>query len=307
MTTTDNSTHKRRQTIAIRLSLVVGFLMFFGKWYAYVLTGSAAILSDAAESVVHVIAVAIAVYSVWLSHRPADAGHPYGHDKVAYVSAGFEGFLIIVAAGYIVYESVLRLLHGAELRNLDTGTLIILGASCVNLALGLLLVRTGRRTHSLILVADGKHVLTDSWTSFGIIVGLGLTMWTGWLALDPIIAILVAVNILWSGGKLIRESVGGLMDERDPAIETIVAQVLQAETSARGLRFHEVRHRRTGNAVWVEFHLLFPRTTLLEEAHRHATQIEETLTRALPLPARIVSHLETIDLHDTQHGEQLKH
>jgi cation diffusion facilitator family transporter len=296
-----------RDRIAIRLSFLTGLAMLAGKWIAWGLTGSAAILSDAAESVVHIFGVGMAAYSVWLSHRPADEGHPYGHDKVTYFSAGAEGLLILLAASYIMVEAVSVLLGDRALKNLDAGVGIIAIASVVNLALGLFLVRSGKKTGSLILVANGQHVLTDSWTSFGVFAGLALALWTGWHILDPIVALIVATNIVWTGIKLVRQSVAGLMDASDPELDAAVLRVLDAETASRSLRYHEMRARRSGSTVWVEFHLLFPPATPLEEAHRHATEIEQILTRTLPPPSKILSHLETIDEHDRAHGEALKH
>jgi cation diffusion facilitator family transporter len=256
---------------------------------------------------VHIIAVFFAAYSMWLIHQPADPSHPYGHDKVAYFSAGFEGFLILLAAAYIIYESVTKLLGTIELSNLDVGTYIILGASSTNLALGLYLVRTGKKTNSLILVADGKHILTDSWTSFGVVAALLLALVTGWLIIDPLIAIVFALNIVWSGSKLIRQSIGGLMDEANPEFTAQARAVLERETTSRGLLYHEFRSRQTGNAIWVEFHLLFPRETLLEQAHRDASDIESVLAAELPLPVKVASHLECIDRHDEHHGSELRH
>jgi len=296
-----------RDRVAIRLSFLAGLGMLAGKWIAWGLTGSSAILSDAAESIVHILGVGMAAYSVWLSHRPADESHPYGHDKVTYFSAGAEGILILLAASYIMYEAITMLLGTPELRNLDAGVGIIALASLANLALGLFLVRTGKKTDSLILVANGQHVLTDSWTSFGVVAGLGLTLLTGWYVLDPIVALIVAANIVWTGIKLVRQSVAGLMDASDPELDAAVRRVLDAQTAARSLRYHEMRARKSGSTVWVEFHLLFPPATTLEEAHRNATEIEHDLTRELPYPVKILSHLETIEKHDVAHGEDLKH
>lgn len=299
--------HQQQQQFAIRLSLVVGIAMLVGKWYAYLITNSAAILSDAAESVVHIVAVAFAAYSMWLTFKPADDSHPYGHGKISFFSAGTEGFLIILAAVFIIYEAVKKLLYGITLENLDTGTYFIFGASVVNLALGGFLVWRGRRTKSLILVANGKHVLTDSWTSFGVVAGLLLVLWTDWLLFDPIIAILVALNILREGGKLIRKSVGGLMDEADHDTEQKVRTILEEETGKRDLRYHELRCRNAGTSIWIEFHLLFPASTLLEAAHHISTDIEKQLHDRLEYAVHITTHLEPIDRHDEIHTEGLKH
>lgn len=290
-----------QQKRAMRLSLVIGVLMLAGKWYAYVLTNSAAILSDAAESVVHVVAVAFAAFSLWLAFRPADSRHRYGHDKVSFFSAGVEGLLIVLAAVVILYEAIRRWIEGLELRNLGVGAAWVAAAAIVNLALGLYLVSQGKRHRSRILVANGKHVLTDSWTSLGVIVGVLLVLWTGWLPFDPILAILVAINILWSGGKLVRESVGGLMDESDPEVHDAVVEVLRRETAARGLEWHELRHRNSGIGMWIDFHLLFPATTSIERAHRQATEIEAAIHAAVPGPVHVTTHLEPAESHEEAH------
>ena len=293
----------RQQQFAIRLSLLVGLLMLAGKWYAYLITDSAAILSDAAESVVHVAAVAFAAYSLWYSMRPADPDHQYGHDKISFFSAGLEGMLIAVAAVFILYEAITRWVGGMALRNLGQGALIVAAAGLVNLGLGFYLVWQGRRHRSLILVANGKHVLTDSWTSLGVIVGVLLVMWTGWTPFDPILAILVAVNILWSGGKLVRQSISGLMDASDPVAHAALVEVLDAEVGKRGLAYHELRHRDTGSGLWVDLHLLLPADMTIERAHWQATQVEAAIQAALPGPVTINTHLEPIETHEDAHVE----
>lgn len=297
---------QKQQVFAIRLSFIVGVLMLLTKWYAYGITGSSAILSDAAESVVHIIGVGFAVFSLWLSQQPPDKSHPYGHEKINYFSAGIEGGLIVIAAIYIIFVSVKRLIVGIELTNLDEGAYFTLGASIVNLWLGLFLVRKGKKTKSLILIANGKHVLTDSWTSFGIVVGLTLTLLTGWLPFDPIVAILVAVNILWAGGKLVRRSAGGLMDEGNTELENLIHKVLDEETGRKELKYHQLKYRESGDSVWIEFHLLFPKGTLLEEAHQSATEVESILKNSISSSVNVVTHLEPIEKHDEIHREHHK-
>jgi len=292
------------QRFAMRVSLSVGFVMFFAKIFAYVLTGSAAILSDAAESVVHVVAVSFAAYSLSVSLKPADRTHLYGHDKISFFSAGFEGAMIVIAALYIIYISVSKWIAGLELQNLGWGTLLIALAGMINGALGGYLLWIGRKKRSLILEANGKHVLTDCWTSLGVIVGLCLAMLTGWLQLDPIVAILVALNILWSGGKLMRQSIGGLMDEVDPKIGLQIKRLLDESTAESKIRYHGLRHRNAGNTIWVEFHLLFSKGTPLETAHQTATRIEERIENELPIRAEVTSHLETIEDHQQVHARR---
>jgi cation diffusion facilitator family transporter len=293
----------RQQQFAIRLSLSIGCMMLLGKVYAYSITGSAAILSDAAESVIHVFAVAFAAFSLWLSLKPADVSHPYGHEKITFFSAGMEGMMIAIAAVYIMYVSISKWLAGLELQNLGQGTLLIAGAAIINAGLGGFLVWEGKRNHSLVLLANGKHVLTDSWTSFAVIVGLLLVIITGWLPFDPIVAIVAALNILWSGGKLIRQSIGGLMDEVDKTYEPQLRKVLDEETRKRGLKYHEVRYRVSGTTMWVEVHLLFPKRTTLNVAHKQATEIEKILKSSSPIYLNIITHLEPEKEHDESHKE----
>ena len=295
--------NKSAQMFAIRLSFAFGILMLAIKWYAYSLTGSTAIFSDAAESVIHIIGVAFAVFSLWYSFQPADEEHTYGHHKISYFSAGFEGALIILAAIYIIYISINRLIFGIEISNLDKGTYFTFAASVINLILGLYLVWKGKKTNSIILVANGKHVLTDSWTSFGVVGGLLLTWVTGWLPFDPLVAIAAALNILWSGSKLVRQSIGGLMDEGSKKTADSIRKILEKETVNKGLEYHQLRFRESGNILWIEFHLLFPKGTLLENAHNIATELEKTIKNNLNMQANIISHLEPLEMHDEIHSE----
>lgn len=292
---------RKALTLAMRLSLVIGVVMFVLKVGAYLLTGSAAILSDAAESVVHVAAVIFAAYSLRLSYRPADASHPYGHAKIAFFSAGFEGAMIMLAAVYILYESVHKWMAGSQLENLGYGTLLTAAASAINGALGAYLVWIGRQRKSLILEANGKHVLTDCWTSIAVLVGLGLVALTGWQAWDPICGIVMAINILVSGGGLVRSAFSGLMDTADPEVDKALIAVLGTATEKGGVTYHELRHRNIGDAHWVEFHLVFPGNTTLVEAHRIATDIEREVERTLTPRAYVTTHLESALDHDEVH------
>ena len=288
----------------MNLSLGVGLLMLVMKMYAYIITSSAAIFSDAAESVVHNIAVSFALYSLWYSNRPADRSHPYGHEKIGYFSAGFEGSLIVLAALYIIYEAVHKWMTGLQIENLNAGIWFTTAAFAINGGLGGFLVWRGRRSGSLIIEANGRHVLTDSWTSLGVIVGLVLARYTGWLPFDPICAILVAANILWSGFDLMRRSVGGLMDAADPAIDQAVHAVLAEEVRKYDVQFHELKHRRAGRSVWVELHLLFPDETALWLAHAQATEIEHAIEKRLGPHVQVTTHLEPAKDHRRVHPGQ---
>ena len=292
---------RRSLSLAMTWSLGVGLLMLAIKISAYVLTGSSAILSDAVESVVHVAAVSFAFFSLRLSYKPADADHMYGHAKIAFFSAGFEGAMILLAAGAIAFEAVRRWLTGIELEHLGPGAALTAAAMLINAALGFYLIRTGRARGSLILVANGKHVLTDSWTSLGVIAGLVLARSTGWLAWDPLAALAVASNIAVSGVGLIRQGVGGLMDVADPSVRRRVLDTLERETRRHAIAFHFMRHRNLGDVHWIDVHLLFPGATLVREAHRVATAIERSVADELGAPTQVTTHLESIEDHDRIH------
>lgn len=287
----------------MRLSLIVGVLMFLGKSAAWWITGSAAILSDALESVVHVAAVGFAAFSMKLSAKPADERFHYGYERIAFFSAGFEGAMIVIAALAILWTAIEKWLAGLELERLGTGVLLVVGAAVLNGVLGWHLIRTGRRTGSIILEANGRHVLTDCWTSVGVILGLALVMWTGWKPFDPICAILVALQILWSGGQLMIRSLRGLLDWADPKAEQVLRRHLDELSWAEGAEWHGLRLRETGGRLLVEVHLLFPYEHTVGAAHAAATRIEEALEGALELPVEVVTHLEAREDHDGVHRE----
>ena len=207
------------------ISLTVALLMLAAKYQAYRTTGSTAVLSDALESIVNVVAAVFALGGLVFAGRPADRNHPYGHGKIEFFSAAFEGGLIAFASVVIVYEAVRILFAGSEVRQISTGVLIVLATGLVNLVLGWYLVRTGRGYNSLTLVADGKHVIADFWTSAGVVVGLLLVQLTGLAWLDPLVALLVALSLMWTGFKLVRHAAGGLLDEEDPILLSRVLNV----------------------------------------------------------------------------------
>jgi len=294
----------RDARFAMRLSLIAGILMLAGKGTAWWVTGSSAVFSDAAESVVHVVAVGFAVFSLWLSTRPAVPRFQYGYERISFFSAGFEGAMIVLAAGSIVVTAIEKWRRGLVLENLGHGVELILAAGLLNAALGWYLLRVGKRNHSLILEADGKHVLTDSWTSFGVVAGLGLVMATGWKPFDPLVALAVAANILWSGGRLMWQSMKGLLDYSDPTIGHQIRARLDAICQELSLEYHGVRYRTTGYRQIIEIHLLFPDKIGLGEAHRLATEVEERLACDLEMPAEVTTHLESLEDHSQVHHVQ---
>jgi cation diffusion facilitator family transporter len=298
-----DSEELRAARLAMRWSLIVGIFMLLGKTAAYRMTGSAAILSDFAESVVHVVAVAFAVFSLRLSTKPAAPKFLYGYERIAFFSAGFEGAMIILAAVWILVAAIQKWIAGLKLEHLGAGTLLLLAAGALNAGLGWYLLRVGKRCHSLILEADGKHVLTDSLTSFGVVAGLGLVMLTGWKPFDPLIAIIVAANILWSGGRLTWRSAVGLLDYSDPEAGKKIREKLDAICAELAVHYHGVRFRTTGYRQIIEVHLLFPHATPVGEAHRLATAIEERLPIELAIPAEVVTHLESLEDHAAVHSQ----
>lgn len=288
--------------VAMTASLAVAVLMLVGKLGAAWLTGSAAILSDALESVIHIVATGIAAYGVWLTSQPADEDHPYGHGRFAYFSAGFEGALIGIAAIAILYVSIQALIVGPELHRLDLGVAITGALALVNLGLGLFLIRVGKRHRALAVVANGQHVLTDVWTSGAVVVGVLLVWWTGLTWLDPVIAILAALNILRSGSGLIKDSIGGLMDQVDPTETARLVEALEASVASGQIdAYHQLRFRRVGDQVHLEVHLLMPGGLSLKEAHHRACAVEAGLAAQFPEDRVLVTtHLEPEE-HDSAH------
>lgn len=289
-TTKDNKLKIR--LIAIGCSLFLGAALMALKFYVYWITSSSAVLSDALESIINVVASAFALGSILLAAKPPDPTHPYGHGKIEYFSAGFEGALIVFAAGGIVWTAIPQILSPHGLPHLQSGLLILLGTSIVNLILGIGLVRTGKSTHSLILVADGKHILTDVYTSTGVLLGLLLVHFTDWYWMDGAIALLVALNILVIGFKLISESFAGLMDASDPELLQDITELLASQRKSTWIDIHRLRAIRSGNQIHLDFHLILPRDLTLEEAHNQVTELQQVINRHLDGRADILIHAE---------------
>lgn len=286
-------------------SFLVSFLMLAGKITAAYLTGSTAILSDAAESVIHLFATGFAGFSLWYAATPPDPDHPYGHGKISYFASAVEGTLILIAAAGIAWTAVHDLIAGAELQQLDIGLYLIGGLTIVNLVLGQYLIRTGRRTNSIVLVSNGQHVMTDMWTSLGVVVGVGLVWLTGIRWLDPAVGLLVAGNILWTASRLLRRSVHGLMDEADPeATRALLDELSSAVDEDLIAGVHQVRHRRSGDQVWIEYHLMFPGDMPIHEAHARSHEVEDRVDALFPdEEVHVTAHLEP-RRHDEAHPDE---
>lgn len=289
------SEHDRRVRMRMRaaiVSFVVAVVLFGAKFLAWTMTGSAAILSDALESIVNIVAAAMAWFSVWFGSQPADDNHPYGHGKIEDFSAGVEGALIVLASLGILWSAVPRFFDPRVIDAVDRGVLLVLGAAVANAILGWYLIREGRRQHSRALEADGRHVLTDVWTSAGAIAALGLVTMTGWLWIDPLVACLIAVSILVSGSRLIRESVGRLMDEADDEALDRVAERLDERRRPSWVDVHELRAWWSGDVLHVDVHFVLPRFWSIEQSHAEATQLEAIVGQAAGKRSSVVVHVD---------------
>lgn len=274
------------------LSLLVGILILCAKFYAFHLTGSSAVLSDALESIVNVAAAAFALYSVFLSTRPADQCHPYGHGKIEYFSAGFEGALIILAALGIYRFGWEHLVNPQAIPRIEIGILIVFATSLANLALGLTLIRVGKRTRSLALEADGRHMMTDVVTSAGVLAGLLMVRWTGWYWLDGAIAFVLGTHILFSGVKLIRQSFRGLMDASDPELMDIISRLIIENRRPAWIDIHRLRAWRSGAEIHIDLHLILPKDMNLEAAHLEADSLEQLIYDNIPGTASVLVHMD---------------
>jgi cation diffusion facilitator family transporter len=277
----NNNEYKIKRKAAL-VSLLIGIGMFIFKSGAYLLTNSASIFSDALESVVHIAATSMAFYSIFLSAQPADKNHLYGHGKIEFFSAGVEGVLIMVAAFGIIYSASVDLIKGNQLEQLDIGAGIIAIAGIINLGLGFYLIKTGKKTNSLTLIADGKHVLTDSYTSIGVFIGILIVMATEIVILDPIIAIAVALNILITGFKLVRESIGGLMLETDTELLDQIVSRINRIRKDFWIDIHHLKFWKAGDDMVVEMHLILPYYFTVRDSHRQEEAISATLQKINP-------------------------
>jgi cation diffusion facilitator family transporter len=284
------SASKRTARLALG-SIPVAILVMGMKYVAYDITGSAALYSDALESVVNVMAALAAAVAIFYARRPADASHPYGHHKAEYFSAVLEGVLIVIAALLIFEEAVLVFLHPRALTNPAEGFAVNIVAGVINGVWALMLIRVGRADRSPALVADGRHIMTDVWTSVGVIVGLLLSLATGWLWLDPLMAMLVAVNIVREGWLVISESVDGLMDRAVPDHEAERIRTVIHDNARGAIEAHDIKTRFAGRATFVEFHLVVAADMTVETSHRICDAIEAALMAEIP-GARVTIHVE---------------
>jgi cation diffusion facilitator family transporter len=279
----------------------VSLVLLAVKFTAYYLTGSAAVFSDALESVVNVLASGVAAYSLWLAHQPADATHPYGHGKVEFLSSGFEGGMILLAALVIAFRAVESIVHGPSVEQLDLGLVLLGAAGAVNAALGTYLVAVGRRGGSSALTADGWHLLSDALTTAAVLVSLLLVRLTGAAIIDPIAALVVAASIAWLSARLLVRSSAGLMDQQDQSDTRLLRRILDSHVGREGAApqicsYHKLRHRHSGRYHWIDFHLVVPAAWDVRRGHDAASAIEHEIEQVLGGDA--TAHVEPCDQPD---------
>ena len=276
------------------LSIAAAVATILLKGIAWKLTGSVGLLSDAIESFVNLAGALMALWMLTLAELPADEDHAHGHSKAEYFSSGFEGFLILVAAMGIAYTAVERLFNPMPLEAVAVGLVVSVLASVINLLTARTLMQVGRSHNSITLEADAHHLMTDVWTSAGVILGVGLVWISGWLWLDPVIAILVAINIVWTGWQLMQRSAAGMMDTSLPPGQiSLIEESLQTHRQ-RGLDFHALRTRQAGSRVFVTLHVLVPGDWSVQQGHDVCEQIEADI-RQIFSHAHVTTHLEPLE------------
>lgn len=284
----------RNKTQAIYLSIGAAFITLAMKFMAYYLTNSVGLLGDAAESLVNLAAAIMAASFLAYASRPADMTHTYGHDKAEYFSSGVEGTLILIAAGGIVYSATKRLFHPVPLENLSTGLTIALIASGVNFIVAKTLLIAARQHDSITLEADAKHLLTDVWTSVGVVAGLGVIALTGLNFLDPLIAYAVAANIIFSGFDLVKRSFRGLMDYSLPAKEIHAIEKILKRHSKSVHHYHNLRTRKSGPSRFIDFHILVSGDSTVQDAHDLCELIEDEIKKELA-NTQVTIHVEPVE------------
>ena len=286
------------------LSVAAAIATILLKGAAWWMTGSVGLLSDAIESFVNLAGALMALWMLTLAAQPADEKHPHGHGKAEYFSSAFEGFLIVVAAVSIAWTAIDRLMHPQPLEALGVGLLVSVVASIINFATSTVLLRAGREHRSITLEADAHHLMTDVWTSVGVIVGVGAVALTGWLWLDPVLALLVAANIVWTGWQLIQRSASGLMDVALPPEQHAAVVVALEQYRAEGADYHALRTRQAGARCFVTVHVLVPGAWTVQRGHDLLERLEADIRKAVP-HASVLTHLEPLEDPVSSHDIEL--
>jgi cation diffusion facilitator family transporter len=275
------------------LSIAAAITTIAMKSVAYLLTGSISLLSDAVESVVNMLGALMALSMLTIAARPPDNDHTFGHSKAEYFASLVEGLLILGAAAAISYTAINRFMHPRLLEQISVGLMVSTGASAVNFVVARILMKAGKKYNSITLEADSQHLMTDVWTSVGVIGGLVVAATTGWLLLDPIMALLVAINIIWTGVQLVRRSVNGLMDSALPKAEQKIIETVMAKYRAKKVDFHTLRTRQSASQRFLSVHMLVPGGWTVHDAHQMAEDFEGDIRAGLG-DAVISTHLEPV-------------
>lgn len=291
-TTIERPTSLRRFTY---LSIAAAIVTIGLKTGAYWLTGSVGLLSDALESFVNLAAALMALWMLIISERPPDDEHAFGHTKAEYFSSGVEGALIIIAAAMIGWSAINRLLNPQPLENVGIGLAVSVVASAINFGVAQVLLRAGKRYHSILLEADAKHLMTDVWTSVGVVVGVALVALTGWLPLDSLVAIAVAINIVWSGLHLVGRSASGLLDTAIPAEDREKITRVLASHGGQEIEFHSLRTRQAGPRRFISMHVLVPGDWTVQHGHDVLETIEREIRAGFDTPTTVFTHLEPLE------------
>jgi cation diffusion facilitator family transporter len=277
------------------LSIAAAVVTIGLKSGAYLLTGSVGLLSDALESGVNLVAAIVALGMITLAERPADEEHSFGHTKAEYFSSGVEGGLIVLAAASIVWTAVPRLIHPQALENVNIGLLISVGASLINFGVARVLLVAGRKNNSITLQADGKHLMTDVWTSGGVLIGIALVKITGWLLLDSLVALAVAANIVWTGYRLMHSSALGLLDTAIPQQERDQLKTHLEKYRLQDIQYHSLLTRQSGQRKFIAVHILVPGSWSVKQGHDILEVIERDIQNLFQGPVTVFTHLEPIE------------
>lgn len=288
--------HVEKKSRLLYLSIAGALLTMALKFTGYMVTGSVGIFSDAAESIVNLLASVVALLALTIASRPPDSTHTYGHEKAEYFSSGVEGTLIVVAAVGIFYSAIKRLLEPQALAHLSTGMFFVAAAALLNLGIALVLLRAARTFDSITLEADAHHLLTDVLTSAGVIAGLGAVHLTGWYLLDPLLALLIGAHIIRTGMSLLRRSVDGLMDYRLPQKEIAAVESVLRQFQDELVAYHNLRTRKSGPKRFIEFHLLVPGKMTVQASHDLCEKIEKAIQEKLS-NCEIIIHVEPSEDH----------
>lgn len=280
----------------VYLSIVAAVLTISLKLAAYFFTNSVGLLSDALESCVNLVAAVVALIMLNLAEKPPDEKHEFGHNKAEYFSSAIEGGLIVLAAFSIIWSAVPRIFNPQPLENIGVGLLIAVGASLINLAVSIILVKNGKKNNSITLEADGKHLMTDVLTSGGVLLGIALVKLTGWLVLDAVVAIGVALNIIWTGSQLVKRSALGLLDTAIPESETDKINQVLGKYKQQNIRFHSLMTRQAGQRKFISVQLQMPGTWNIHQGHKFAEQIEKDIRMLFPEShTTVFTHLEPVE------------